>query len=67
MKLSTAFIIWGVMAIVVFIAVFSIPAKSHWTTYSEDNYTVSKMCPDGKTAMQEISSDGSSIINLQCK
>jgi len=65
MKLSTAFIIWGVMAIVVFIAVFSIHYQIH--CQSNDNYTVSKLCPDGKTAMQEISSDGSSIINLQCK
>lgn len=31
-----------------------------------DNYTLWKLCPDGKTAAEEISADGSKIIVLPC-
>jgi len=32
----------------------------------QDNYTLWKLCPDGKTAAEEISADGTKIIRLPC-
>lgn len=34
---------------------------------SVEGYTLYKLCPDGKTAEQEISHDGSKIIHLGCQ
>ena len=41
---------------------------TQWGTWTlkEKNYTVSKMCTNGRTAQQEISADGEIIINLSC-
>jgi hypothetical protein len=38
---------------------------SHETKMVE-GYTLWKLCPDGKTAMEEISNDGTKIITLDC-
>ena len=68
LELKLACIILGIVLATFIIHSFTIPTHIHYQIHcqSNDNYTVSKLCPDGKTASQEMNRYGD-VINLECR